>query len=118
MSITRRGFLASLAATVPLALLARRAHAAAVEHVQSDPATLDALALTVLPSKLGRAAIMREAAAFRDWATKYKEMRSWCTATARHASARRDRRRSLDGRRSSISSTPTRSGCASDASVI
>ena len=73
MPMTRRGFLASLAATVPLAVIVRRAHAAAVEHVQGDPATLDALALTLLPSKLGCAAIMREAAAFRDWATKYKE---------------------------------------------
>lgn len=73
MPLTRRSFLASLAATVPLAVIVRRAHAAAVEHVQGDPATLDALALTVLPSRLGRAGIVREAAAFRDWAAKYKE---------------------------------------------
>jgi hypothetical protein len=73
MPLTRRGFLASLAATVPLAVIVRRAHAAAVEYVQGDPATLDALALTVLPSQLGRAGMTREAAAFRDWAAKYKE---------------------------------------------
>lgn len=73
MPLTRRGFLASLAATVPLAVIVRRAHAAAVEYVQGDPATLDALAVTVLPSQLGRAGIVREAAAFRDWAAKYKE---------------------------------------------
>jgi len=73
MSVTRRGFLASLAAAVPLTVIVRRAHAAAVEHVQGDPATLDALALTVLPSRLGRAGITRETAAFRDWAAKYKE---------------------------------------------
>lgn len=73
MPLTRRSFLASLAATVPLAVIVRRAHAAAVEHVQGDPATLDALALTVLPSRLGRAGIAREAASFRDWAAKYRE---------------------------------------------
>jgi hypothetical protein len=73
MSLSRRSFLASLAATVPLAIVVRRAHAAAVEYVQGDPATLDALALTVLPSQLGRAGIMREAASFRDWAAKYRE---------------------------------------------
>ncbi|HEY6826907.1 MAG TPA: hypothetical protein VI259_08615 [Gemmatimonadaceae bacterium] len=73
MPVTRRGFLASLAAAIPLAAFVRRAHAAAVEHLQGDPATLDALALTVLPSRLGRAGITREAAAFRDWAAKYKE---------------------------------------------
>lgn len=73
MILTRRSFLASLAATVPLAVIVRRAHAAALEHVQGDPATLDALALTVLPSQLGRARVTREAAAFRDWAGKYKE---------------------------------------------
>lgn len=71
--LTRRGFLASLAASVPLAVIAKHAHAAAVEHVQADPATLDALAATVLPSQLGRAGITREAAAFRDWAAKYRE---------------------------------------------
>lgn len=73
MPLTRRSFLASLAAAVPLAVIVRRAHAAAVEHVQGDPATLEALAMTVLPSQLGRAGIVREATAFRDWATKYKE---------------------------------------------
>ncbi len=70
---TRRSFLASLAATVPLAVFVRRAHAAAVVHLQGDPATLDALALTVLPSRLGRPGIAREAASFRDWAANYKE---------------------------------------------
>jgi len=73
MPLTRRGFLASLAAAVPLAAIVRRAHASAVEYVQGDPATLDALALAVLPSQLGRAGMMREAAAFRDWAAKYQE---------------------------------------------
>lgn len=73
MLLTRRSFLASLASAFPLAVIARRAHAAAVEHVQADPATLDALAATLLPAQLGRAGIAREAAAFRDWAAKYRE---------------------------------------------
>jgi hypothetical protein len=73
MPVSRRSFLASLAAAVPLAVIARRAHAAAAEYVQGDPATLDALAMTVLPSRLGRAGVVREAAAFRDWAAKYRE---------------------------------------------
>jgi hypothetical protein len=73
MPVSRRSFLASLAAAVPLAVIARRAHAAAAEYVQGDPATLDALAMTVLPSRLGRAGVVREAAAFRDRAAKYRE---------------------------------------------
>ncbi len=71
--ISRRRFLASLAATLPLTTLARRAHAAAVLHVTSDPATLDALAEAVLPSVLGRAGATRAAAAFRDWGAGYRE---------------------------------------------
>lgn len=70
---TRRQFLATLAAAVPLALIARRAHAAAVRHLESDPATLDALAEAVLPSSLGRAGIHRETAAFRAWGAGYRE---------------------------------------------
>jgi hypothetical protein len=51
----------------------RRAHAAAVIHLESDPATLDALAAAVLPSELGRAGTTRVAREFRDWGTKYRE---------------------------------------------
>ena len=72
-TLTRRQFLASLAAAVPLAVIARRAHAAAVLHLESDPATLDALAEAVLPSSLGRAGIRRETAAFRAWGAGYRE---------------------------------------------
>lgn len=71
--LSRRRFLASMAAAVPLAGLARRAHAAALHHVTSDPATLDALAEAVLPSALGRAGATRAAAAFRDWGANYRE---------------------------------------------
>ncbi|MGH7617779.1 MAG: gluconate 2-dehydrogenase subunit 3 family protein [Gemmatimonadaceae bacterium] len=74
MTLTRRGFLASLASVVPLAAVVRRAHAAAAEHVQGDPATLDALAEVVLPAKaLGKGGVANAAKAFRDWGAGYRE---------------------------------------------
>jgi hypothetical protein len=72
-TITRRRFLAALAAVAPLPVIVRRAHAAAVRHFESDPATLDALAEVVLPSTLGRAGARRVAAAFRAWGAGYRE---------------------------------------------
>ena len=72
-TLSRRTFLASLAAAVPLAVVVRRAHAAAVVHLASEPATLDALAEAVLPSALGRAGITKEVAAFREWGAGYRE---------------------------------------------
>lgn len=58
---------------LPLAVVVRRAHAAAVIHLQGNPGTLDALAECVLPSALGKVGISREAAAFRDWGAGYHE---------------------------------------------
>src|SRR4051812_29562222 len=73
-SLSRRGFLASLAATLPLAVVVRRAHAAAVVHLETNPATLLALGEVVLPAKaLGRAGVAREVNAFRDWGAGYRE---------------------------------------------
>jgi hypothetical protein len=72
--LSRRQFLASLAATIPLAVVVRRAHAAAVVHLETDPATLLALGEVVLPAKaLGRAGIARAVNAFRDWGAGYRE---------------------------------------------
>jgi hypothetical protein len=71
--LSRRRFLASVAAALPLTIVVRRAHAAAIHHLESDPATLDALAVAVLPSELGRAGAMRVAREFRDWGAKYRE---------------------------------------------
>lgn len=71
--ISRRRFFASLAAIIPIAFIVRRAHAAAVEHLASDPATLDALGEAVLPTQLGHAGLTRAVAAFRDWGTGYHE---------------------------------------------
>src|SRR3954451_14212354 len=72
-TLSRRTFLASLASALPLAVIVRRAHAAAVVHLTSEPATLDALAEAVLPSSLGRAGITKEVAAFREWGDGYRE---------------------------------------------
>lgn len=72
--LSRRGFLASLASTVPLAVVARRAHAAALAHLEADPSTLDALAEVVLPAgALGNAGTARAAKEFRDWEAGYRE---------------------------------------------
>jgi hypothetical protein len=71
--LSRRSFLSSLAAALPLTVLIRRAHAAAVLHLESDPATLDALAAAVLPSELGRTGLTRVAREFRDWGAQYHE---------------------------------------------
>jgi len=72
-TLSRRTFLASLASAVPLAVIVRRAHAASLAHLTSEPATLDALAEAVLPSSLGRAGITKEVAAFREWGAGYRE---------------------------------------------
>ncbi len=73
-TLSRRGFLASLAAAVPLAVVVRRAHGAAVAHLESNDATLIALAEVVLPSKaLGKAGVVAAATAFRDWGAGYRE---------------------------------------------
>jgi len=75
MTVTsRRRFLAALAGALPVAIVVRRAHAAAVAHIAADPATLDALADVVLPSAaLGKAGLMKEVAAFRKWGAEYRE---------------------------------------------
>lgn len=71
--LSRRSFLASLAAALPMTVVVRRAHAAALTHLESDPATLDALAAAVLPSELGRAGATKVAREFRDWGVNYRE---------------------------------------------
>ena len=73
-TLSRRRFLASLAGALPVAVIVRRAHAAAVAHVAADPATLDALAEVVLPSAaLGKAALTKAINAFRKWGAEYRE---------------------------------------------
>jgi hypothetical protein len=73
-TLNRRRFLASLASALPVAVIVRRAHAAAAAHIASDPATLDALAEVVLPAAaLGKAAMMKEVESFRKWGAEYRE---------------------------------------------
>jgi hypothetical protein len=73
-TLTRRGFLGTLAVAVPLPLLVRHAHAAAIAHVETNPATLIALAEVVLPtSELGRSGVDRAVNAFLDWGKGYRE---------------------------------------------
>jgi hypothetical protein len=71
--VSRRRFLGALAAALPLAVIARRAHTAALVHLRTDPATLHALAETILPSELGAAGISAAATAFLDWGANYHE---------------------------------------------
>lgn len=73
-TLTRRGFLASVAGALPLAVIVRQAHAAAVAHLASDDATLIALAEVVLPTAaLGKAGLAKATTAFRDWGASYRE---------------------------------------------
>ncbi len=70
---SRRAFLASLAAALPVATLVRRAHAAAVADLSADTTTLAALGDTVLPAELGpanRASVVRD---FQRWIAGYRE---------------------------------------------
>jgi hypothetical protein len=71
--LSRRSFLTSVAATLPLTVFVRRAHAASLIHLESDPTTLDALAAAVLPAELGHAGIANVARDFRDWGANYHE---------------------------------------------
>lgn len=71
--LSRRTFLGWLATAVPVAVVARRAHAAAIRYLRADPRTLQALAETVLPAAMGSAALRAEVEAFQKWTDGYKE---------------------------------------------
>ena len=71
--LSRRTFLATLAAAAPLPLVVRRAHALAVAHLEADSRTLLALGQAVLPSALGSAGIRRATNDFRRWMAEYRE---------------------------------------------
>ena len=71
--LTRRTFLGWLASAVPIAVVARRAHAAAVQYLHADPRALHALGEVVLPSAMGQAALRAEVDAFQKWMDGYKE---------------------------------------------
>jgi len=72
-TITRRSFLAWAAILAPMPAIVRRAHVASILEIQNDPATLHALADTVLPSALGTAGIANAVRDFTDWGAGYHE---------------------------------------------
>jgi hypothetical protein len=71
--LSRRAFLGTLAATIPAAALARRAHAAAVYDIAADPRTLHALGEAILPSELGREGTRAAVTDFQRWIAGYRE---------------------------------------------
>jgi len=70
---SRRAFLGWLAGFLPVAVVVRRAHAAAVHHLEADPRTLAALGQTVLPASLGAEGIRRATEEFKRWMAEYRE---------------------------------------------
>ena len=70
--ISRRAFLTWLATAVPITAVVRRAHAATIAHIESDPRTLAALGETVLPRSLGATGIRRATEEFRRWMAEYR----------------------------------------------
>ena len=71
--LSRRAFLGSLAASVPVAAFVRRAHAAAVHELSTDAEVLHALGAAVLPSELGVAGTAAAVDAFQRWISGYRE---------------------------------------------
>lgn len=71
--VSRRTFLAALAATLPTALAVRLAHAAAVDDLVERPETLLALGEVVLPTELGPGRLSASVEGFRRWMTGYRE---------------------------------------------
>lgn len=71
--LSRRAFLGTLAAAVPVTLLVQHAHAAAVDDLAASPRTMRALGDAVLPSELGTAGIAAAVADFQRWIAGYRE---------------------------------------------
>jgi len=71
--LSRRAFLGSLAAAVPVATFVRRAHAAAIRELTASSETLHALGAAILPSELGSAGIASAVNAFQYWISGYRE---------------------------------------------
>lgn len=71
--LSRRAFLGWLAASVPATAFVRRAHAASVSHLASDPRTLHAIGDVVLPAELGAVGTTEAVHSFQRWISGYKE---------------------------------------------
>lgn len=72
ISFSRRAFLGTLAAALPMTVLVRRAHAAAVGELATDSSTLHALAEAVLPTELGQAGVALAVTDFQRWIDGYR----------------------------------------------
>ena len=70
---SRRAFLGALATSIPAVVLVRRAHAAAVDELASDPDTLHSLAEAVLPSELSATQLGAIVAGFQRWIAGYRD---------------------------------------------
>lgn len=71
--LSRRAFLGSIAAAVPMAAIVRRAHAAAIHELATSAETLHALGAAILPSELGAAGSTAAVDAFQRWISGYRE---------------------------------------------
>ena len=71
--LTRRNFVVSLAAGLPIAALVRQAHALSIDALVSSPHTLLALGHVVLPMQLGPEGISAEIASFQRWIAGYRD---------------------------------------------
>ena len=71
--LSRRAFLGSLAASIPVAVFVRRAHAASVDELSTDAEVMHALGAAILPSELGVAGTSAAVDAFQHWITGYRE---------------------------------------------
>ena len=76
MSLSRRSFVVWLSTALPVAMIARRAHALSVDALSqgaSTTRTLEAVGAVVLPTELGSTGTVRVVAAFQRWIAGYRE---------------------------------------------
>lgn len=71
--ISRRAFLASLAATLPAAALVRRAHAASIAELGASQRAMMALGEVILPQELDAAGVTKAVNEFERWIAGYRE---------------------------------------------
>jgi hypothetical protein len=71
--LSRRAFLGWLATAIPAAVLVRRAHALAVDHLADNRRTVRALGEAVLPSELGSSGTASAVDGFQKWIMGYRE---------------------------------------------
>lgn len=72
-AVSRRQFVAWVASTLPIAIVARRADALGAGWLAEDEATMRALAAAILPSELGATGVARVSTDFQRWIDNYRE---------------------------------------------